>query len=765
MGTRVELIKRAMCQLRHREQSVLLVVEIDLHLQTMVILARSITATATAIVHLHSNLQNRVSTPFFPTYVSNLLTGTAPKTKRIKESPYPVYWVEAFDEATQKWIPVDPLVTKSVAKPSKLEPPASDPKNQLSYVVAFEDDGTARDVTRRYAKAYNAKTRKERVEVTNGGEKWWRRVMRMYRRDHILDRDQLEDAQLIQKEAQEGMPKNVQDFRDHPYYALERHLRRSEVIHPKREVGKVAAGRSGGDKILEPIYRRRDVHEVKSADKWYRMGREIKTGEQPLKRVTARRKRGSAFDEEQNSEDEENAGTGLYAAFQTTVYIAPPVINGRIPKNIYGNLDIYVPSMVPAGGVHITHPETARAAKILGIDFADAVTGFAFKGRHGTAITQGAVVATEYREAVEAVIEAFENERAEEEEARRSAEALRMWRRLLAGLRIRERIEGYEVEGERDALRERIEEADMEGVKDEEAGGFLPDRDAKGFAEPTAGRTFAHEFAGPEGDEGGGFIADNEEHRGGFMEDDEAESRDENTRRKHQLAADPFINTSEDDDRGGFYAYDIDEDAEKAMRETEPAELFDPYDSKDISRQGGGFLRDKVEESNDKVASFPTQNSPDEQGGGFLINDEEDTTRIHPQEQNEPQSTIPHPIFQNPETPPPSLHNPGLADNDLAEATMLQELHDSSQITTTIPSSNLSPPADAAKRQAEPFPAAHNEAIPHDTSSHTQSPSPPPSPPPHGDDKEPQAKSPASDPGSLLSHDPEDEDADPDWLV
>ncbi len=762
MGTRVESIIRAMRQFRHREQSVLLVVEIDLRLQTMVILVRSVTATATAtaIVHLHLNFQNRVSTPLFPAYVSNLLNGTGPKTKRIRESPYPLYWVEAFDEANQKWIPVDPLVTKSVAKPSKFEPPASDPKNQLSYVVAFEDDGTARDVTRRYAKAYNAKTRKERVDVTKDGEKWWRRVMRMYRRDHDLDRDQLEDAQLVQKEAQEGMPKNVQDFRDHPYYALERHLRRSEVIHPKRETGKVAAGRSGGDKILEPIYRRRDVQEVKSADKWYRMGREIKTGEQPLKRVTARRKRGSAFDEEQISEDEENAGTSLYAAFQTTVYIAPPVINGRIPKNIYGNLDIYVPSMVPAGGAHITHPETARAAKILGIDFADGVTGFAFKGRHGTAITQGAVVATEYREAVEEVIEAFEDERAKEEEARRSAEALRMWRRLLTGLRIRERIEGYEVEGERDALRERMEEADMEGVQDEEAGGFLSDRDAKGFAEPTAGRTFAHDFAGPEEDEGGGFMDDNEEYRGGFMEDDEAESRDDNTKEKHQIAADPFTNTIEDDDRGGFYAYDIDEDAEEAMRETKPADLYDPYDSKDISGQGG-FLREEVEESKDNVASFPVQNSPFEEGGGFLIEDEEDATRIQPQDENESQPTIPPLIFRNPEITPPTLNDPGLADTDLAEATMLQELHESSQINTTIPNSkphNLNP---HAARQAESFPAAHNEAIPHDTS-HTQS---PPPPPPQEDDIELEAKSPASDPGSLLSHDPEDEDADPEWLV
>lgn len=146
----------------------------------------------------------------------------------------------------------------------------------MTYVLAFEDDGSARDVTKRYVKAYNAKTRRERVETSNGGERWWRRIMKMYRRRHALDRDQLEDAELASKEAAEPMPKNVQDFKDHPYYALERHLRRHEVIHPRREVGKMGAGRAGNVSAVEPIFRRRDVHIVKSADKWYRLGREIK---------------------------------------------------------------------------------------------------------------------------------------------------------------------------------------------------------------------------------------------------------------------------------------------------------------------------------------------------------------------------------------------------------------------------------------------------------------------------------------------------------
>lgn len=196
--------------------------------------------------------------------------------KRIVESPYPIYWVEAFDEAAQKWICVDPLVTRTIGKPSKIEPPTSDQGNNMSYVVAFEDDGTARDVTLRYAKAYNAKTRRSRVESTHQGVKWVKKVMRLYKRPHVLDRDQVENTEFARKEAQEGLPQSVQDFKDHPHYALERHLRRNEVIHPKRETGKMMTGRAGSAKGSEPIYRRCDVHIVRSADKWYRLGKEIK---------------------------------------------------------------------------------------------------------------------------------------------------------------------------------------------------------------------------------------------------------------------------------------------------------------------------------------------------------------------------------------------------------------------------------------------------------------------------------------------------------
>ena len=454
--------------------------------------SKTTTPAASAIEHARnprSRLGARITrAPLLPSadVVAKTLASKKPTKKPIHESPYPIFWVEVFNAAVQKWIPVDPLVTMTVAKASKFEPPASDSENSMTYVIAFEDDESAKDVTRRYAKAYNAKTRRSRVETTDGGKIWWHRVMRKYKKIFQFDRDQVEDAELQAREAAEAMPKNVQDFKNHPYYALERHLRRNEVIYPKREAGKVQLG-----KTLEPIYRRQDVQFVKSADGWYRIGREIKLGEQPLKRVPARQRQQS-YDAEDLG-DEQDTGTGMYSISQTNIYKAPPVVNGRIPKNAYGNLDVYVPSMVPSGGIHITSPDASRAAKLLGIDFADAVTGFEFKGRHGTAIVKGAVVAAEYEEAIMEIIKGFTDEKARVEEERRSREAIRMWKMFLAGLRIKKRIDGYNIEGETEIMNDMDDDMsdDDTGNNEEEdyemAGGFMPNADQETTAEPMAG--------------------------------------------------------------------------------------------------------------------------------------------------------------------------------------------------------------------------------------------------------------------------------------
>jgi xeroderma pigmentosum group C-complementing protein len=384
----------------------------------------------------------------------------------LKESSYPVYWVEILDVGHQKWQPVDAVVTHTFWKPRSLEPPITDRENAMSYVIAFDADGTAKDVTRRYAKAYAAKTRRIRIETAiEGGDRWWRKAMKPYRRLVLTDLDQIEDNELAGVEAREPMPRNVQDFKDHPIYALERHLRRAEVLLPDAmPSGTVSAGNKGP---LEKIYRRKDVRIARSADKWYRLGREVKPNEIPAKWLPKKaRPRNGRFADDRDDDERDDAGTPMYTHDQTEQYEPPPVRNGRIPKNKFGNIDVYVPSMVPRGGVHITGEHAAKAAFLVGVDYAPALTGFDFKGRHGTAVLNGVVVAKEAEEAVRAAIEAMGDLEQEAEDERRRAMAMRMWRRMLMGLRIRERVwAGADEKERREADRAAIMEAEIQDAE------------------------------------------------------------------------------------------------------------------------------------------------------------------------------------------------------------------------------------------------------------------------------------------------------------
>lgn len=120
-------------------------------------------------------------------------------------------------------------------------------------------------------------------------------------------------------------------------YALERHLRKDEVIHPRQEIGKFRG---------EPVFSRSDIQRVRTAETWMREGRIIKMGQQPLKRAahrasTINKKRMLELAKQQqqdlvgehgqHAEDQLPAseiGTqGLYAMWQTEIYVPDPVID------------------------------------------------------------------------------------------------------------------------------------------------------------------------------------------------------------------------------------------------------------------------------------------------------------------------------------------------------------------------------------------------------------------------------------------------------
>lgn len=346
----------------------------------------------------------------------------------------PVMWVEVFSKPFQRWITIDPVRARVTATGNRqMEPSTSDRANRLVYVVAFEEDGYARDVTARYTKTLYSRVSRMRPPATRKDGDWWEQVVRALQRPQRLERDAVEDAELREVVSKEPMPNSVSGFKDHPVYALERHLKRDETIHPYFQVGTFQG---------IPVFHRKNVISLRSARQWYNEGREVEAGQEALKWVKTRGYTINSLraEERARAEGAEEPQEGLYARFQTKIYTPPPVKDGIVPKNHFGNIDLFVPSMLPAGAAHIPYNGAAKVAKKLGVNFADAITGFGFRKHRSIPRLTGIVVPEQYKKGVLDAYWALEHAAAEKEIDRQQERALRHWRKLLNALRIAKRM-------------------------------------------------------------------------------------------------------------------------------------------------------------------------------------------------------------------------------------------------------------------------------------------------------------------------------------
>jgi len=213
-----------------------------------------------------------------------------------------------YSTGAETWYPVDPVVLKMNAFEAdtfcQFEPrgkAAIDSRQQMSYIVAYNADGTARDVTIRYLtkKVYPGKTKGFRLPVfeddvyDNDGNVLFVDKYDLFR-DGIMKcyvpkfykktaEDKKEDDDLIpvilEKPAKihkKGMPDSVAAFKNHPEYVLERFLKREEAILPgEKHVQTFPTGK--GEKAKdEKVYRRESLVVCKAVENWHKEGRVIK---------------------------------------------------------------------------------------------------------------------------------------------------------------------------------------------------------------------------------------------------------------------------------------------------------------------------------------------------------------------------------------------------------------------------------------------------------------------------------------------------------
>lgn len=530
-----------------------------------------------------------------------------------KDLLFPIYWTEAISPIASKVYPVSPLVLETAVATSPEFLSAFEPRGAkaektrqiMAYVVAYSLDFSAKDVTVRYLRKnlWPGKTKGFRIPIEKvpiydkrGKVKryedydWFKHVLSTYGRsdDKRTAVDDVEDStDLVPAEPEKKQIEGdtLQSLKSSTEFVLERHLRREEALVSGAEPVRTFINGKGEKQEEIPVYKRSDVRRVMTAESWHKEGRRPKEGEGPMKlapvrAVTTARKREA---EDHLIRTGEKQMQGLYSQEQTDWIIPPPIKDGKIPKNAYGNIDCFVPSMVPKGAVHLPLKGCVRICKKLSIDFSEAVVGFEFGNRMAVPVVKGVVIAKENEKVLRDAWREWNEEQRKKEETKMEKLVLEMWRKMVMGLRIRDRVaEEYGDESARPATeRGRTAREPIDVEEEERAGGFMAEDDGNDY--------------------GGGFLVDHEDvvhHHEELTFDHHLASQEEP--KAEEMDIDPSQEYPTPLSAPASAKYSA---RKHAVPDSDESELSEAGDGSAEPDQSGGFLQDDNEHEPQAVKS------------------------------------------------------------------------------------------------------------------------------------------------------------------
>ncbi|CAF0957775.1 unnamed protein product [Rotaria sordida] len=342
------------------------------------------------------------------------------------------YWIELFIETIDDgYIPID-IFTSKINSIKDFEVNIKFP---MLYVWAFDTDLSslyAKDVTKRYSQKWlTTPYRTSHIEhKTNGDSKWYEKLMKKYQpKDKRKSTySQFENKQIENQLAQQPIPQTKAELNGHPLYVLKSKLLKFEGIYPK-DTPPIGWFKE------EPIYPRENIHILRSKQTWLKEARQVNQGEEPYKIVDGRiknidRKMGVTIRPELE----------LFGEWQTSEYVPPVAKDGIVPCNEYGNVDLFKPEMLPHGCVHIVEPNAARLSKKLGINYAEAITGFDAHGGGSHPVMEGIVICKEYEQTLRDAIEQQKQITIEKEIKKKEERIYKNWRKLIRGLIIKQNL-------------------------------------------------------------------------------------------------------------------------------------------------------------------------------------------------------------------------------------------------------------------------------------------------------------------------------------
>ena len=402
------------------------------------------------------------------------------------------FWCEVYVPAQERWVHIDPInclidqphVYESIRprrtfayvlaahSPTQLSRSPSSPAHALLLASSPFGLPIITDVTPRYSVGGLSINRPRLDEV------YWDRIRTSLSAPLSPSDSRLADAELTsfhsaRSQLHSEYPTSLAALKKHPLYTAGESLKKFEALRPGAKP--VTRLRLGKQDVT--LYLKSDVCELHTQDRWLREKRVVRDEELPrpaklvLSHTMASRKKrkirqwtsqpnGGAFDrlslDQQSSLDSSSAPptssslqaqtddgddlSTLYGVWQTDPWTPPDAVDGKVPKNARGQVDLWDPTHLPGGCVHLPYPRIASIARKLGVDHGEAMVGFDIK--HGRSVPrfEGIVV---HKDNAQWVLEAYQ---AREKEVREKAEAKRWervsfnWRRLVRGMMVRNKI-------------------------------------------------------------------------------------------------------------------------------------------------------------------------------------------------------------------------------------------------------------------------------------------------------------------------------------
>ncbi|XP_062557649.1 DNA repair protein complementing XP-C cells homolog [Armigeres subalbatus] len=327
-------------------------------------------------------------------------------------------WMEFYSIKDKRWITVD-LFTGKINCVDYLVRHATSP---ISYVFGFDNDGHIKDLTPRYVQHWNNVSRTLRVD-----SKWLDKALKPFQAK-LSAREKHENEELNKIDIDKPLPTTIAECKNHPLYVLKRHLLKFEALYPP-DLPSLGFVRG------EAIYARECLFILQTREKWYKQGRVVKPFETAYKVVKCWR-----YDKLKN-EWLGNQPCDIFGIWQTEEYDPPTAENGVVPRNEYGNVELFTPKMLPKKTVHLQLPGLNRVCKRLGIDCAPVLTGFEMARMRMIPVYDGFVVCEEF---ANKVVEEWYKEMEEEERREQEKYEKRIygnWKRLIKGLLVRRKLQ------------------------------------------------------------------------------------------------------------------------------------------------------------------------------------------------------------------------------------------------------------------------------------------------------------------------------------